>query len=174
MVEITLTLPLLLMLVLALIEMGIVFASYMSLVNAAREGAFFASTCPDLLDDTKDASTSCTSDINKTNLEMYRDRVNGEIVEAVANQLVGGGLQEIDSGCTDPDPSGGVGAYLNCLRVDRPISGVGPTGTNITVTVHYRVHTFSSDVSLPGVGRFGLPNYYQMDYSIGVPLRSGQ
>jgi hypothetical protein len=106
---------------------------------------------------------------------MYRKRVDGDVIEAIANQLFAAQIQQKDSGCKDSDPNNGVGKYLDCLKVDRPIGGPSLTvGTNITVTVHYRIHTFTSEMSLPSVGRFGLPPYYQIDYSIGIPLRSGQ
>ena len=166
------------MLVIAFVEMGILFASYLSLVNAAREGAFFASTCPDLSDPSKDDNTSCTSDVSETNPAMYRERVALDIVDAVGYSLFAGGLQVQDSGCNDAGvvitTPVTMDQFKDCLKVDRPISGPGLLGTNITVTVHYRVHTFTSDISLPGVGRLGLPNYYGLDYSMGVPLRSGQ
>lgn len=173
-VEMALTLPLLLMVVLALVEMGIVFASYTALVNAAREGALFASTCPELLDGSKDSSTNCTNDLNTTNIEKYRARVADEIIESIANQLFESQIQLKNSDCKDGDPNNGIDKYLDCLKLDRPIEGPGPTGKNITVTVHYRIHTFTSSMSLPTVGRLGLPNYYQIDYSMGVALRSGQ
>jgi len=174
MVEMAMTLPLLIMVMIAFIEMGILFASYIALVNAAREGAFFASTCPDLVDSSKDSSTNCTNDPGTTNIERYRTRVDGDIIEAIANQLFDTAIQLQDSGCNDSTPNNGVDKYKDCLKLDRPISGPSLVGTNITVTVHYRVHTFTSDMSLPSVGRFGLPNYYLIEYSMGVPIRSGQ
>jgi hypothetical protein len=174
MVEMALTLPLLIMIVIAFIEMGILFASYIALVNSAREGAFFASTCPELTDSSKDSSTNCTNDPGTTNIERYRTRVDGDIIEAIANQLFDTAIQLQDSGCNDSTPNNGVTKYKDCLKLDRPISGPSLVGTNITVTVHYRVHTFTSDMSLPSVGRFGLPNYYLIEYSMGVPIRSGQ
>jgi Flp pilus assembly protein TadG len=174
MVEVAITRPVLLAITLAMLEMGILFASYIALVNSAREGAFFASTCPELVDSSKDSSTSCTNDLSTTNIERYRARVEGDIIDAIANQLFEAAVQQKDSGCQDASPNNGVDKYKDCLKLDRPVSGSSLVGTNITVTVHYRVHTFTSDMSLPSVGRFGLPNYYQIDYSIGLPIRSGQ
>jgi hypothetical protein len=173
MVEMAVALPLLIMLLIAFIEMGILFASYIALVNSAREGAFFASTCPELTDSSKDSSTSCTNDPSTTNIERYRARVEGDIIDAIANQLFEAAIQQKDSGCQDASPNNGVDKYKDCLKLDRPVSGSSFVGTNITVTVHYRIHTFTSDMSLPSVGRFGLPNYYQIDYSMGLPIRSG-
>jgi Flp pilus assembly protein TadG len=168
MVEVALTFPLLMILAIAFVEMGILFASYLSLVNAAREGAFFAAACEDLLNPSLDASTSCTNS-SQTNLYAYRQRVADEVVNAVGYDLFNGGLQQQDSTCNGSiTPNNGVDEFMECLKVDRPVTGPGPTGTNITVTVHYRVHTFTSDISLPGVNRLGLPNYYTIDYSMGV------
>ena len=51
-VEIAFSLPFLLVIVLIVIEMGIVFSTYLAVVNAAREGAVFASMYPKLVDAT--------------------------------------------------------------------------------------------------------------------------
>lgn len=162
-VEITLTLPLLLMMVLAIVEMGIVFGSYISLANATREGAIFAAMHPELTDSANDDNTYGSG--TRTLWEEYFKRVNDEIVVLVGEPLREG--QILDT---------------SVLTVNRPIFGPAPgpscSGTNplnigcpITVTVQYRLHTFVSDISLPGVGRFGLPNYYEIRYSVGMPIR---
>jgi len=171
------TLPLLIMLVLALIEIGIVLGTYIALINAAHEGAVFASMYPELGDRTCGATPNPTcagtfdtklyggSTVTSTVTIWYEyyDRVQSEVVMFVGGALREGGLLTFDQ-----------------LTVDRPVldpatksgcsQGTEPLCT-ITVTVHYNVHTFSSDMSLPGVGRLGLPNYYQLNYSYAMPIR---
>ena len=223
MLEVAVALPFLLLIVIALIEMGIVFASYVALVNAAREGAIFAAMCPVIADSSKDTDSnlgsSCTPPIQ--NIQEYQTRVKNEIVTVLGGRLVAGQIQIEDSTCNSGDPFWG---YVDCLQVDRPVlssncqSCVCPppgcsscptgkeTGCPITVTVHYRLYTFTSGMSLPvprvkssvpampafgapssqwtnwffsimgsvdwSTGwRMGLPNYYQLDYSVGMPIR---
>lgn len=162
-VEITLTLPLLLMLVLAIIEMGVVFGSYISLANATREGAIFAAMHPQLTDPANDNNTYGTG--TRTLWQEYFKRVNDEIVVLVGEPLREG--QILDS---------------QTLIVNRPTLGPAPgpscTGNNprnsgcpITVTVSYRINTFTTNMSLPGVGRLGLPNFYQLNYAVSMPIR---
>ncbi len=208
MLEVSVALPFLLLIVIGIIELGIVFASYVALVNAAREGAVFASMYPNL------AQSSCGSTPNPTCVgakdnqaygtgstiwDEYFKRINDEIVVVVGDPLRAGQLLDQDT-----------------LTVERPIvssnctSCTCPTppcscpsgkeiGCPITVTVHYRIHTLTSDMSLPvprvksdvppaatwtqwffnilgnvdwSTGwRMGLPNYYQLDYSMGMPIR---
>lgn len=162
-IELSLTIPLLLMLVLALIEMGIVFGSYISLANATREGAIFAAMHPELTDPANDNNTYGSG--TRTLWEEYFKRVNDEIVVLVGEPLREGQLLDTDT-----------------LTVNRPVLGPAPgpscAGSNprnigcpITVTVRYRIHTFASEMSLPGVGRLGLPNFYELGYSVGMPIR---
>lgn len=175
MIEVALTLPLLIMLVLALVEMGIVFASYISLANGAREGVIFAAMHPELADATCGAipNPDCTGPYDdstfgggtRTRWDEYTTRVRDEVVALVTDPLKAGQVVDQDT-----------------LTVDRPIVGPAPgwqcpgsdpknAGCPITVTVHYRLHTFMTDMSLPGVGRLGLPNYYQINYTVGMPIR---
>ena len=175
-------LPFLIAIILLLIEMGILFASFVSLVNATREGAMFASTYPQLADQTCGTTSPPPDDTPGCNgthdsdpylgsvhyWDEYRRRINDEIVVTVGEPLRGTGVVDVDT-----------------LTVDRPVvdwsckpdpnrpSYVDPFGAGcpITVTVHYKLHTFTSDMSLPGFGRFGLPNYYQLDYTLTMPNR---
>ncbi len=162
-IELSLTLPLLLMLVLALIEMGVVFGSYISLANATREGAVFAAMHPELTDPANDDNTYGSG--TRTVWEEYVKRVNDEIVVLVGEPLREGQILDTDT-----------------LTVDRPVLGPAPgpscpgsnprnIGCPITVTASYRIHTFVSEMSLPGVGRLGLPNFYELRYSVGMPIR---
>ena len=181
MVEIALTLPLLILIVIVLIDFGIVFASYLSLVNATREGAVFATMYPQLANTTCGSNphdlgfaysgTACTIaqddqsygggggvySSTVTIWNEYTNRIKNDVFVVVGEQLKASQLADQD-----------------ILYIDRPVlrSGCGYTaGCPITVTVHYRVHTFTSDMSLPGYGRFGLPNYYEIQYSVGMPIR---
>lgn len=199
MLEVAVALPFLLLIVIGIIEFGIVFASYVSLVNAAREGAVFASMYPALADTTCGATPNptCTGPnddqafgTGTTIWDEYVKRVNDEVVVVVGEPLKAGQLLDQD-----------------ILTVQRPT--LGPTtsscptrkeaGCPITVTVHYRLHTLTSDMSLPAprvksnvppaatwtqwffniIGnvdwstgwRMGLPNYYEIVYSFGMPIR---
>jgi Flp pilus assembly protein TadG len=160
MVEVALTLPFLLVIILALVEMGILFASYIALVNATREGAIYSSMHPELSDSSK--TPAVTTQNQNTVWEIYQNRVIDEVSVAVGNKLYEGQLADAPN-----------------LVVDRPV--LGPTSTQcpnrndmgcpITTTVHYQIHTFLSDASLPAFGRFGLPSTYRIDYSMSMPIR---
>ncbi len=177
--EVMVSLPFMLLVVVGLVEMGIVFASYLSLVNAAREGAIFASMCPKIQDPSNDSSTLCTNGGSTTNIQEYQNRVALDMTYAVGSALITGQLQNATPDCND-DPSVFWG-YHECLQVDRPV--IGPpaasvdcpigneVGCPITVTVHYRIHTFTSGISLPYLGRLGLPDYYPINYSMAIPIR---
>lgn len=141
--------PFLLLIVFALIELGIIFASYLSLVNATREGTVFASMYPELADATCGATPNplCvgakdnqTFGSGSTIWREYVKRVNDEVVVVLGDPLRAGQI-----------------VLTNTLTVQRPI--LGPTSTScptrkeagcpITVTVRYYVRTFTSDMSLP-------------------------
>lgn len=185
MVEVAMFLPLLILIVIVLIDFGIVFASYLSLVNAAREGAVFSAMYPQLADPSCGSiphealysitGTACIGYQDDkaygggggiTNTvkiwDEYVDRIKNDSFVPVAETLEAAQLVDQD-----------------LLYIDRPILGptssVCPTrrdaGCYITVTVRYRIHTFTSDISLPIYGRFGLPSYYQINYTVGMPIR---
>jgi Flp pilus assembly protein TadG len=137
-VEMAVLVPFLVLMVLALWEMGQVFAAYISLINASREGAVFAALYPDLSDA---GATPLDSQLYKD----YLDRVKGEAVA--------------------------TGLDTHFLLVDRPIAPTIDVNLPITVTVHYQLQTFSSGMSMPLFGRMGLPSYYQINYSMVMPIR---
>jgi hypothetical protein len=163
--EISVALPFLLLIVFALVEMGILFASYLSEVNAAREGAIFASKYAALIDSTCGSSPNPTcvgSGDNNTYSgsqsiwEEYQTRISNDLFVAIGEQLKQGQLVDQDT-----------------LTVYRPIANATcgtAIGCPVTVTVSYRIHTFTSDISMPYFGRFGLPNYYQITYTVGMPI----
>jgi Flp pilus assembly protein TadG len=153
-VEVALTLPFLLLVILGLVEMGILFSTYIALVNATREGTLYASMHPELSNSTQTPTTSATW------IE-YQSRIADEVDVTVGARLREGQL--LDS---------------QTLTVNRPViatSGTCANSTNIgcpiTVTVSYQLHTFLNDVNMPVLGRFGLPNTYTMNYSMAAPIR---
>jgi hypothetical protein len=191
MVEISLALPFLVVIVMALIEFGMVLAAYLSLVNATREGAVFASEYSQLADSNcnpdsnpnayplpegtsgyctgahDDDPVSGSGTTSSTLWSEYYQRVSNEVYAPIGQPLEQGGLLNQD-----------------ILTVDRPLVGTlqippcpsGSTtgldaGCPITVTVHFRVHTLTSGISLPGFGRMGLPPYYQINYTYAMPIR---
>ena len=196
-VEVALFLPLLIAIVIVIIDFGIVFASYLSLVNATREGAIYAAMYPQLAitnisqctTQTGSPTVSSPATVNLsysgsscvtpqdsqgygggagvTNTvhiwDEYTNRIQNDVFTVIGEQLEASQLADTDQ-----------------LYIDRPILAPATdstcplsknSGCPITVTVHYRIHTFTSDMSLPGYGRFGLPNYYQINYSVGMPIR---
>jgi hypothetical protein len=182
MVELALALPLLIMIVIGLIEMGIIFASYVSLVNAAREGAIFASMYPALVSSTCGSSPNsiCVGTHDNDPIaggpvvtattsiwDEYYQRVNNEVIAVLGDKLKAGEILNEDNltiyrpiiGCA------GIGCSL-C-----PGSDALAPGCPIYVSLRYRLHTLTSDMSLPGVGRLGLPNYYVLTYTMRIPIR---
>lgn len=142
-VEMAVIVPFLMILVVAIFEMSLAFAAYIALINAAREGASFASLYPQLEDP---AVTPASSDLYRT----YQERARGEAVAMGLNQ--------------------------DLVSVQRPVA-VGPpylANCPITATVGYELSTFTSNITLPLVGRFGLPNTYWISYSIQMPIREAE
>ncbi len=164
--EVMVSLPFMIAIIVGLVEMGLVFASFVAEVNAAREGAIFASMYPNLANSTCGSIPypDCTGDYatDSAHWADYHDRVSNEISWAVADALRAGQMINNDT-----------------LIIDRPILGPASAscpignelGCPITVTVHFRIHTLTSDIQVPYFGRFGLPDYYQINYSFGMPIR---
>jgi hypothetical protein len=138
-VEMAVITPFLLILLLAIFEMSQAYRAYIALVNAAREGAAYASLYPELSDSTKTPSTS------QEYLD-YLDRVKGEADAA--------------------------GLDMTFLSIDRPVAPQIKLNCPITETLHYQLYTFSSQMSMPYFGRMGLPDHYQINYSVGMPIRT--
>lgn len=156
-VELAIGIPFVLLIIIAIIEMGLIFATYVSMINATREGAIFASMHPELLTATHD---DCSLGANTGTLWcQYQARVKNEVFVATAEQLRANQLLTYD---TD-----------TAVVVDAPTVTGGASGPGDPITVHVSANlsTFSSNVSLPFFGRFGLPNTYTLSYSFQMPIR---
>ena len=154
-VEMAVIVPFLAILIIAAIEMAQVFTVYIALINATRAGAAYASLYPEIRNCT-DPPGNDTSSISAYCVE-YSERVKDEIL-AIGNAI------ELDTANLDVDvptmysPDGTV--YANCP---------------ITSTLSYSLNTiFTSGMSLPLVGRMGLPNAYTIRYSAAMPIREAE
>lgn len=158
-IELAVGIPFLIAIVVVLVEMGIVFASFISLINATREAAVFAAMYPQLADPSHDNDpfncSSSTPGSCPTLWQEYQNRASAEIFVIPGEALRAGQL---------------IDAHL--LVIDRPITaGTTEPGDPITVTATYQLQTFLSTASLPYFGRFGLPSYYTLRYSMTAPIR---
>jgi Flp pilus assembly protein TadG len=163
-VEIAVGLPFLLIIVLAVLEFGIVFATYLAVVNAAHEGAVFASMYPQLADSGcgKTAQPGCTGAYDNQLLDGSSQTLWTEYLSRVANEtyIQPGQVLRSEGLITSGD-----------FYLERPYSPVPTTGNPISVTVHYTVSTLTSGMSLPLFGRLGLPNSYHIRYEYALPVR---
>ncbi len=135
-VEVSVVSVLLILIVVVVFESGLVFSSYIVLLNASREGAVYASSHPNLV-------TIDTSD------EVYQ-KYEG-VIKAEARLRV----------------------FTTNLTVNRPVlvNGTSSFGDPIKVQVDYRCYTFTSGLSLPFFGRFGLPPYWPISAYTIMPIR---
>lgn len=138
--EMAILIPFLLILLLGAIEIAQAFVAYIGLVNAAREGAIYASLHPELSTEPDMYDSACE------NCTTYVDRVKTEIIAV--------GLDTDFMTTLAPPTAPTIG--INC---------------EIRVTVGYQLTTFSSGISLPLVGRFGLPPTYNLRYEFAMPIR---
>ena len=143
-VEMAMAIPLLTILVIAIFEFGQAFAAYIALVNATREGAVYASLHPlfSVPPCPPDAGSPLYQDYKN-----YRDRVKAEAISANLDTAL--------------------------LTIDCPTMSSSTPVLNqpITVTVHYQLTTFTSQMSVPYFERMGRPGYYLINYSMVMPLR---
>lgn len=121
----------LILLLIAIFEFGMVFSTYAATLNASRAGATYASMHPD----PSDPAYMRYADIVRN--EMRAAHLNMNNVEVLT-----------------PETPEGLGA-----------------GHPLGVTVMYRLQTFSSGISLPVFGRFGLPRHYIVTGKTVVPIR---
>ena len=152
--EMAIGLPFVMLVIIGVIEMGLIFATFISMINATREGAIFASMHPALVNSANDTQT--VSPGTTTIWQEYQDRVRNEVYVPVTQRLVSNELLTQDD-----------------ITVARPVlvNGTANAGDPIRVTVTFDVSTFTSNISLPYYGRFGLPNRYRLQYSFDMPIR---
>ena len=118
-------------LVVVVFEFGMVFSSYVAVINASRAGASYASMYP-----------------NPASAEY------GRYADIARNEARAGRLR------------------METLDVLAPVTPEGmDAGDPISVTVVYRLQTFSSGISLPIFGRLGLPSTYTIRWTTTAPIR---
>lgn len=160
-VEASITLIFLLLLVIAIFEFGQVLSAYITLTNSVRDGAVYAASHArndQLRGEVRDLqsragyqqNTYCSNPNNPSyvHLNVYCERVKQGI-------LIRG---------LDPAP-----AYLTILDPIFQPSSQNAAGFTILVGAEYRVTTlFTSSISMPLLGRMGLPSQYTISYTMEV------
>ncbi len=160
-VEASITLVFLLLLVIAIFEMAQVFSTYLVLVNSVRDGAIYAAShaksnqLPQDVETLKrqpnyQPNTYCSNPTNPSlgHLNTYCERIKQGI-------LIRG---------LDPQ-----GAYLTILDPVFVPTTKNAAGFTILVGAEYRLTTlFTSSISLPLLGRMGLPSQYTVSYTMEV------
>ncbi|MBI5305619.1 MAG: pilus assembly protein [Chloroflexi bacterium] len=149
-VEMAIVTPFMMFLILAIFEMGQVFYAYLAIVNTARDGTIYASLNPIV-------TTTCPDPIPPVGTSGYGSMTHEckKFAERLSADVVAASLD------------------TNLLTIARPISTTVPGYSNITVTLSYKLSTFSSGMSMPFFGRMGLPNFYDLRYSLGMLVRYG-
>jgi len=132
----------LIILSLMVFETGVMFFSYVALLNASREGAVYASSRPELADSGR------TPEDGEAYLRYTEGIVKGEV--RLGNLV---------------DPT-----KLTIHRPVL-VNGTSNPGDPIKVQVDYQLITFTSTMRLPFVGRFGLPDYWPMSVATTMPIR---
>ena len=160
-VEASITLVFLLLLTIAIFEMAQVFSAYLVLVNSVRDGAIYAashSRSDQLQREVQDLrsrpgyqpNTYCSNPNNPTytHLNAYCERVKqGVLIRGL-------------------DPAA---AYLTVLDPIFEPSSKNAAGFVVIVGAEYRFTTlFTSSISLPLLGRMGLPSQYTVSYTMKV------
>ncbi len=142
--EMAITFPLLLLLLIAAFELAQAFTVYIGMINAAREGAVYATLHPELRNEADLKNCSIDQEICTS----YVDRIKAEAIAL--------GLDVDDN-----------------LTITPPTIRPNDVGKNcpITTTVTYSLTTFTSGINLPLVGRFGLPSSYRIQYGVSMPIR---
>ena len=147
-VEVSVVSALLIMIVVVVFEVGVVFSSYIALLNASREGAIFASSHPQVL------SVAAANRPTDPRYQEYLGRVKAEARLSVVT----------DDCATHPSPP--------CLTVLPPQFRAGwISGDAVTVTVSYSCTTFTSGLQLPFFGRFGRPHYWPISAWTVAPIQ---
>jgi hypothetical protein len=148
-VEMAVVVPFVLILLIALFEMGQVFFAYIALVNATRDGTIYATQNPDL-------ATLCPNPIP---------------------QVGSAGFLAMDQKCKNfaerltADP---IAATLDSrsMTIARPSLAANPItgGQVVNVTIRYKLQTFTTSMSMPIFDRMGLPNEYTLSYSLQMEV----
>jgi len=145
-VEMTVGTVFLLLVVLILFEMAMVFRAYVTLINASREGAFYASAHPTMGSISGITCSSATA--SGTEAEVY--------VWITCQEALAAGL--------DTDPS--------AFQVLQPVT---PEGTDpqkpIRVTVRYELTNPTQGIILPCLGRMGLATSFPLSATTEAPIR---
>jgi hypothetical protein len=132
----------LILLSLMIFEAGVVFASYVALLNASREGAVYASAHVELADETLTPEDG-------TEYTTYTETVvKGEV--RLGNM---------------------VDATKLTIHRPLLVDGTDGYGDPIEARVDYSLYTFSSTIRLPWLGRFGLPDYWPLSAATTMPIR---
>ena len=132
----------LILLSLMIFEAGVMFASYVALLNASREGAVYASAHSELADDTRTPEDS-------TEYTTYTETI-------VKGEVRLGNMVDADE----------LTIHRPVL-----VDGTSDFGDPIQAQVDYRLYTFSSTIRLPWFGRLGLPDYWPLSASTIMPIR---
>jgi hypothetical protein len=142
----------LLLILLAMFEMAIVFASYIALLNCSIQGAVYAAAYPryHMVEGPLEPD-----DPHYSYYQFYQ-----EYESIIRSEALAGGLS-LDSLHISPPqlPSGTLQGEV--------LSG----NTPITVTLEYHMTTFSSEIIFPLFDRFGLPSEYHISARSAVPSR---
>lgn len=141
MLEMTIGMLFLLLVVIILFEMALLFYTYISLLNAAREGAAYAAKHPAL------ATGELPSD---DPVWLQYLEVTAEEVHAAGLRTGGGELVQ------EPPIIGGCGTERLCP---------------ITVTLHYSLTNPTQGVILPVLGRMGLFRSVWISARTDMPIR---
>jgi hypothetical protein len=140
-VEASVGLIFLLLLILVVFEGGIMFSTYMALIDAGRDGAKYASSC----------GRECDPDSSEYSIEKY-NKYEG-IIRNTA----------LSSWLTDPSKL--------IIIPPEIVDNFPPEHDEVLVRVTYRVETFTSSISLPYFGRMGLPYYWPLTYEARWPVK---
>jgi hypothetical protein len=133
--------PFLLILAIGLSEMAQVFSTYMAVINTARGGIAYAAGHPCLVQ-----SSLCSTAQHDTYVDDMAEHVKVDAVEG-----------HLD---TDDD-------VLN-YQLEAPTVAIGEP---MSLTITYKLTTFSSTFRVPYFDRMGMPNYYSIRYSTSMPIR---
>jgi len=145
-VEMTFGVIFLILVILILFEMAMVFRAYIALLNASREGAFYASAHPSI----KDSSEMQDCDSAGVGGSDYETYVWITCQEAVAS-----------------------GLNTSAIMIQKPEAPVVAAQEPITVTLQYELVNPTHGIILPWLGRMGLASSFPIAASTKTPIRLG-